>query len=149
MNNIEDIERGEDEDKVIKTYEDALKTLDCYELTPIKISLDDEDEEGQYMGFQFTCKEQGPYCWELDEFLDGHRDETWLIIHCPDGNVIDLDGRFDGYDFNLYGESRGDDFIFMQKTERRPAVKFEFLENGQENDKEKPLNIINYENAKI
>ena len=103
------------DEEVILKYEEALKTIDHNELKPIEIEIDDD----YYEGFEFKVYNDGL-------FIDPQGWETWLIIHCPEGNVEDLDDRFDGIDFDLYGESRGDDFIFMHKAERSPSVKFSY-----------------------
>lgn len=105
-------------------YNEALQTIEKYNPKPIKIEFDDI---GIFNGVQFNCKEQGPYCEELDEYLEGQNEETWLLVNC-DGEEIDaFDKKFTGEDFDLYGETHGDDFIFMHKTEPTRCVEVEIM----------------------
>jgi len=108
-------------EEVIHKYKDALKTIEHYDLKPIEIEFDDGEF---YEGFEFEIYNDG-------NIIAPPRWETWLIIHCPEENVEDLDHRFDGIDFDLYGESRGDDFIFMHKAERSPSVKFIYKDKNE------------------
>lgn len=97
-------------EKRIAYYEDALKTLSHLQLTPVKLHIGDES----FDAVEFT----DPREWsESDDYFHSMGydiPEDWLLVKT--NNPQKLDEWFCGEQYDIGGEKRGDDFIFMSKS---------------------------------
>jgi hypothetical protein len=105
----------------IKKYKTALKTIQKY--NPKKIELLIKDKKFEGVLFKIDNSGEKIDRWGNVYFVDVYYDNNWLLINTKLENPLILDAEFVGSTFELYGETRGDDFIFMgihERTSRKP-----------------------------
>ena len=79
-------------------------------LTPIKLIIGNK----RFDGFEFPDNSDD----DLNGFYNPTSYITWLIIKSTKRDIRFLDKDFNGKEFDIYGETHGEDFVFMGKSNK-------------------------------
>jgi hypothetical protein len=106
---------------IIKTYKKALQSVKKHDPVPITLVIG----EKRFEGVAFPAENAEPI-WE------GY--DTWLLIQASGEDLKMLShtdgpdenghyrGLFHGRSFDLFGETYGDDFVFMGKCRKHKSI---------------------------
>ena len=102
-------------------YEEALKTIERRDLKPVRLEF---GKRKKFQGVEFTAIRREPYINWLGVWVDPRTSyNSWIFVNCGQKYVDYLDNHFFGKNFIIYGESHGDDFIIMGKSNKERTYK--------------------------